>query len=162
MHDHAHIHSPRWTLNRRRLIAGAVGAVASTGLARSLGWSEKAEAAEPNDPSDLGRSFGKTKPAPEPIPGGIQIPGGPLIHVFAPGPEGQKLPFSGFEFQGEDVEPSTITDFSGTAALAALVGEKAAIGSDGKTYNLEAVIGVYEGSYLARDESRHRGRFAFI
>jgi len=25
-------------------------------------------------------------PAPRPIPGGIQIPGGPLIHVHAPGP----------------------------------------------------------------------------
>ena len=47
---------------------------------------------------------------PKPIPGGIQIPDGPLIHVFAPGPVD-------LGFQGEDVEPNTITDFSGFSAM---------------------------------------------
>lgn len=160
MHDHAHAHGPDWTLPRRGLIVGAAGALVSTGLVRSLGWSETAEAAEPDDSGDLPGSLQAVMPPPEPIPGGTQVPDGPLLHVFLPGPEDVTLPHSGLTLQGLNVEPSTITDYRGTTALAYLVGT--ATGSDGKTYDLEADIRAFEGTYLAADESRHSGRFAFI
>lgn len=160
MPGHAHA-SPKWTLNRRGLLVGTAGVVASTGLAQVLGWSERAEAAEAHDWDDSNPSLRGVMPPPEPIPGGTEIPGG-LLHGFAPGPKGRKFPYSGFELQGENVEPSTITDFKGFTALAMLVGEKAARGSDGKTYHLESDIRAFDGTYLAADGSRHRGRFAFI
>jgi hypothetical protein len=99
-------------------------------------------------------------PAPKPIPGGTQIPGGPLIHVFAPGPPEITLPFSGVHLQGLDVEPSVITDYSGFTALAFHVGT--ATGNDGKAYNLETDIRVMDGSYVATDGSRRRGLFGFV
>jgi hypothetical protein len=99
-------------------------------------------------------------PAPKPIPGGIQIPGGPLIHTFAPGPEGLTLPFTGVQLMGLDVEPSVITDFKGVTALAFHVGT--ATGSDGRQYNLETDLRAMEGRYVAEDGSRKRGLFALI
>jgi hypothetical protein len=99
-------------------------------------------------------------PAPKPIPGGIQIPDGPLIHVFAPGPEGLTLPFTGVQLMGLDVEPSVITDYKGVTALAFHVGT--ATGSDGEQYNLETDMRAIEGTYVATDGSRQRGLFAFI
>jgi len=99
-------------------------------------------------------------PAPKPIPGGIQIPGGPLLHVFAPGPPEVTLPFTGLQLMGLDVEPSVITDCRGFTALAYVAGT--ATGSDGKQYNLEADIRAMEGTYIAEDGSRQRGLFAFI
>jgi hypothetical protein len=99
-------------------------------------------------------------PAPKPIPGGIQVPGGPFVHAFVPGPPEITLPFSGLQLQGLDVEPSLITDYRGFTALAYLVGT--ASGSDGKQYLLEADLRAMEGRYVAEDGSRHRGLFAFI
>lgn len=103
---------------------------------------------------------GHTKPPPAPIPGGLQIPGGPFIHFFLPGPPSLTLPFSGLMPMGLDVEPSTITNFRGFTALAYLVGT--ARDDDGNEFNLEADIRVYRGRYVASDGSRHRGLFAFI
>ncbi|MFL6185787.1 MAG: hypothetical protein ACJ745_13360 [Actinomycetes bacterium] len=99
-------------------------------------------------------------PAPKPIPGGIQVPGGPFIHTFIPGPPDVTLPFSGLQLQGLDVEPSLITDYQGVTALAYLVGT--ARGSDGNQYLLEADLRAMEGRYVAQDGTRHRGLFAFI
>ena len=99
-------------------------------------------------------------PAPKPIPGGIQIPGGPLLHVFAPGPEDVTLPFSGLQLMGLDVEPSVITDYRGFTALAFHAGT--ATGSDGRQYNLETDIRAMEGTYVAEDGTRQRGLFGFI
>ena len=99
-------------------------------------------------------------PAPKPIPGGLQIPGGPLIHVFAPGPTDVTLPFSGLTLQGLDVEPSVITDRKGVTALAYHAGT--ATGSDGKRYNLETDIRAMSGTYVATDGTRRHGLFAFI
>src|SRR5262249_50255110 len=64
-------------------------------------------------PAALAAAAGPTDPVP--IPGGIQIPGGPLIHVFAPGPEDQG-------FMGLDTEPNTITNFDGFSAMAYVAG----------------------------------------
>jgi hypothetical protein len=99
-------------------------------------------------------------PAPKPIPGGIQIPGGPLIHVFAPGPPEVTLPFTGIQLMGLDVEPSVITDYKGVTAVAFHVGS--ATGSDGKQYNLETDMRAMEGTYIATDGTRQRGLFALI
>jgi len=90
---------------------------------------------------------------PKPIPGGIQIPGGPLIHVFAPGPEDQG-------FMGENVEPNTITDFNGFSAMAYIVGT--ATDADGNTYNMVNDMRVYRGTYVSEDGSILHGTFGFI
>jgi hypothetical protein len=107
-----------------------------------------------------GHGLPRVLPAPKPIPGGIQIPGGPLIHVFVPGPEDETLPFSGLQLMGFDVEPSVITDYRGFTALAYVAGT--ATGSDGRQYNLEADMRAMEGTYVAADGSRQRGLFGFI
>jgi len=107
-----------------------------------------------------GHGLPRVLPAPKPIPGGIQIPGGPLIHVFVPGPPDVTLPFSGLQLMGLDVEPSVITDYRGFTALAYVAGT--ATGSDGRQYNLEADMRAMEGTYVAADGSRQRGLFAFI
>ncbi len=91
---------------------------------------------------------------PQHIAGGIQIPEGPLIHVFAPGPKS-------LGFQGKDIEPSTMTDFRGFEAMAYINGT--ATDSEGNSY----VIGfsdmrVYSGTYVGVDGQRHHGTFAFI
>ena len=99
-------------------------------------------------------------PAPKPIPGGLQIPGLPLLHVFPPGPPDVTLPFTGLTLQGLDVEPSVITDYKGVTALAFHAGT--ATGSDGRQYNLETDLRAMEGSYIAEDGSRQRGLFALI
>lgn len=102
----------------------------------------------------------RTLPAPTPIPGGLQIPDGPLLQIFLPGPEGQVLPFSGLPLQGRDVEPSTITDRDGFTALAYLIGT--ATDGEGNEYNLEADIRVFRGEYIAADGTHHRGLFAML
>jgi hypothetical protein len=99
-------------------------------------------------------------PAPKPILGGIPLPDGSVIHVFAPGPPEVTLPFSGLTLQGLDVEPSVITDRKGFTALAFHAGT--ATGSDGKRYNLETDMRAMEGTYIAEDGSRRRGLFALI
>jgi hypothetical protein len=91
--------------------------------------------------------------SPVPIPGGIQIPGGPLIHVFAPGPED-------LGFQGLDVEPSTITDFTGSSAIAYPAGT--ATDADGNTYTMFNDMRVFVGTYRAADGVVRHGTFVFI
>jgi hypothetical protein len=97
---------------------------------------------------------------PKPIPGGIQIPGGPQIHVWQPGDPSVTLPFSGATLTGFDVEPTTITDRRGFSAVAYHAGS--AVGSDGATYNLETDIRAFAGSYVASDGVRRFGKFALI
>ena len=88
---------------------------------------------------------------PKPIPGGIDIP--PLIHVFAPGPVD-------LGFQGENVEPNTITDFSGFSAMAYIAGT--ATDADGNSYTMVNDMRVYRGTYVSEDGSVLQGTFAFI
>jgi hypothetical protein len=107
-----------------------------------------------------GHGLPRVLPAPKPIPGGLQLPGGPLIHVFPPGPTDVTLPFTGLTLQGLDVEPSVITDRKGVTALAYHAGT--ATGSDGKQYNLETDMRAMSGTYVATDGTRRHGLFAFI
>lgn len=82
-----------------------------------------------------------------------------VIHVFGAGDPAVTLPFTGITLQGLDVEPSTITDFNGSTALAYHVGSARA--SDGRTYNLETDIRAFDGEYVVDGVSRH-GSFALI
>ena len=61
---------------------------------------------------------------------------------------------------GLNVEPNTITDFRGFAALAYLTGK--ATGSDDASYNFESDFRVFRGKYVAEDGSTNRGTFGFI
>jgi hypothetical protein len=96
-----------------------------------------------------------------PIPGSqpVPVPGIDKIHVWGPGPTSVTLPYSGGALQGLDYEPSTITDFRGSSALAYHAGT--ATGSDGQQYNLETDIRAFEGDYVVDDEERH-GAFALV
>ncbi len=92
--------------------------------------------------------------APVPIPGGfVPFPGAPFIHVLAPGP-------ADLGFMGEDVEPSTITNFQGFSALAYVVGT--ATDADGNSYAMQTDMRVYSGTYVSADGSVLHGTFAFI
>jgi hypothetical protein len=140
--------------SRRAFIHTAAGA---TALAFGPGLSLRALAHDDGDNHD------RTLPAPKPIPGGLRLGlAAPydFIHVFPPGPETIKLPFTGGMLQGLDVEPSTLTDFQGVSAVAFHVGE--AKGSDGHTYNLETDIRVMDGKYVAVDGTTRHGSFALI
>jgi hypothetical protein len=142
---------PTGTLSRRQLFKYG----ASAGAAATVGPMLPAM-------TSVAHAHGlpRVLPAPKPIPGGIQLPGGPLIHVFAPGPPDVTLPFTGIQLMGLDVEPSVITDYRGFTALAFHAGT--AKGSDGKQYNLETDMRAMEGTYIAEDGSRQRGLFALI
>lgn len=142
-------------LDRRRFLFGGAGAIAGAGLASALGGAGVALA------DDEGRL--RLLPSPEPIPGGLPVglpPPYDVIHVFLPGPENVTLPFSGLSLMGLDVEPSTITDFKGSTAMAFIVGT--ATGSDGVERGLEVDIRAFEGEYVAADGSTNRGAFALI
>lgn len=148
-------HIENATLDRRRMLLGAAGLVAA-GFAGTL--------ARPRVAAASGGS--SVLPAPKPIPGGTDLstfglsPPFDFIHIFAPGPKGVALPFSGIQLEGLDVDPSAITDFKGGTALAYIVGEAKA--TDGVTYGLEVDIRAMEGKYVAEDGSRNEGAFAFI
>ena len=137
-------------LDRRRFVLTTAGSV-TTGVA-SLAWPSTA-AAVPHSPVK------EVPPAPNPIPGGIELAPGFVIHVFGAGDPAVTLPFTGITLQGFDVEASTITDFNGFTALAYHAGSARA--SDGRTYNLETDIRAFEGEYVVDGDTR-RGSFALI
>jgi hypothetical protein len=142
---------PGGVLDRRRFVLTTAGTV--TGGTLGLAWASPAGAT----PSLTSKR--RSSPAPNPIPGGIELAPGVVIHVFGPGDPSVTLPFTGITLQGLDVEPSTLTDFNGSSALAFHVGRARA--SDGRTYNLETDIRAFEGEYLV-DGEVHRGSFALV
>jgi hypothetical protein len=81
------------------------------------------------------------------------------VHVWGPGDPAITLPFSQGVLGGFDVEPSTITDFRGSTALAYHAGTTR--GSDGKVYNLETDMRVFEGDYVVGTTKRH-GAFGLV
>jgi hypothetical protein len=139
-------------VSRRRFVQTA--AMAAAGLSGSLAAPSRVLAHGGDGDDD------RAAVPPKPIPGGIQIPDGPQIHVWAPGDPSVTLPFSGGTLMGFDVDPSTMTDFRGFSAVAFHAGT--AIGGDGATYNLETDLRAYKGTYIAADGSRKLASFAFI
>lgn len=138
-------------LDRRRFFKAAAGTAVAAGGTGALAW--------PNSSAAHGDDRRNVVP-PTPIPGGIQIPDGPLIHVFAPGDPSVTLPFTGVTLQGFDVEPSTFTDRRGFSAVAFHVGT--ATGDDGTQYDLETDMRAYRGKYIDSTGTRRFGTFAFI
>jgi hypothetical protein len=127
-------------LDRRKLLLAAGGTIASAGLAKSLSWPASGGAA-------TSRALAQSLlPAPKPIPGGRTV-AGHFIHFFSPHPRSSL-----------DIEPSTMTDFKGSSALAYLVGS--ATGSDGQTYDVEVDIRAFQGQYVGVDGSSQQGSFA--
>ena len=138
------------TLTRRAVLQGAAGAVG--GLAAGV---------TAPGPALAGHRGSRRLPVPpEPIPGGIELAPGQVIHVWAPGPTDVTLPFSGSTLQGLDVEPTTIRDFDGFSAVAFHAGT--AVGGDGARYDLETDLRAFQGTYLDRAGRRHFGTFGFI
>jgi hypothetical protein len=139
------------TLTRRAVLHGTAGAAA--GLAAAV-------AAPPGAfGHDHGHRHAPPVP-PEPIPGGIEIAPGQVIHVWAPGSADVTLPFTGSTPQGLDVEPTTIRDFEGFSAVAFHVGT--ATGDDGTLYDLETDVRAFQGTYVDRTGKRRFGTFGFI
>jgi hypothetical protein len=137
-------------LDRRKFVLTAAGTV---GVA-SLGSPRTTTAA---DSTSTKRR--RVPVAPNPIPGGIELSPGFVIHVFGPGDPAVTLPFTGITLQGFDHEPGTITDFKGSTAVAYHVGTARA--NDGTTYNLETDIRAFEGDYVV-DGVVHSGSFALV
>ena len=97
---------------------------------------------------------------PKPIPGGLEIAPGAVIHVWPPGDPDITLPFSHLTLFAFDVEPATLTDFKGFSALAYHVGTATA--RDGTAYNLETDLRAFRGEYIDAAGARRFGTFAFI
>jgi hypothetical protein len=138
------------TLSRRRFVQTA--AVAAAGVTGSLALPARSRA--------WGAGAGATVVPPKPIPGGITLPNGTVIHGWQPGDPTVTLPFSHATLKGFDLDPSTITDFRGFSALAYHAGT--ATGSDGATYDLESHMTALKGTYVATDGTRRFGTFSFI
>ena len=148
------------SLSRRRFVTkGATAAIAGSVAPWGFASSDRGYGGAPH------HSRRKTKPIPNPIPGQIPtgLPSGhPLefVHWFLPGPTNAFTPVLGLQGMGLDVEPSTITDFSGFTAFAVLAGE--AKGSDGKTHAVEFDLRIMEGRYRAADGSEQNAAFGFF
>ena len=82
--------------------------------------------------------------APKPIPGGISL----STHIFVPGPTAL------------DVEPSSITDFTGFSALAYVSGT--ATDGSGNSFRLSTDMRVFQGRYVGQDGVTRTATFAFI
>lgn len=138
--------------DRRRFMFSSAGALVGVGLAEAFGA-----------PVTTG-AHGRPSPVPEPIPGGLPVPGGPgldpPVHIFLPGDTTTTLPLSGLPLMGLDVEPAVITDLRAKTAMAYVIGR--ARGSDGVEYGLEVDLRVSEGEYRAADGSTNRGAFAMV
>jgi hypothetical protein len=139
-------------LSRRRFMQAA--AAAAAGATASLA-SPSASTASADHHGD-----GEVVVPPAPIPGGIDLGGGQVIQVWAPGDPGVTLPFTGSTLMGFDVEPATITDFKGFSAAAFHAGT--ARGSDGATYDVETDLRAFKGTYVDSTGTRRFGAFAFI
>jgi hypothetical protein len=141
----------RATLTRRAVVKGAAGAAAGLTAAAAGPHHALAHGDKHRDVATV---------PPEPIPGGIELAPGQVIHVWAPGPPEITLPFTGIVLQGLDVEPTTIGDFKGWSAVAYHVGT--ATGSDGERFDLETDMRAYEGVYVDGAGRRRFGKFALI
>jgi hypothetical protein len=138
---------PRFT--RRVAIGGAASAAA--GLAGAVAVPAAAV-------GGVERRRGLVPPVP--IPGGIELAPGQVIHVWGPGSSDVTLPFSGGTLQGLDTEPTTIRDFNGFAAVAFHAGTATA--ADGTVYDFETDVRAFQGVYVDATNIRRVGSFGFV
>jgi len=140
-------------MSRRTLVnatMGAAGAVVSSGL-----WTPAR--ADDDNTQRCGQ--------PLPIPHTTAGPFGPL-HFYFPGPiDGSAATTDGTGTHPEGRDPSTITNFSGFVGQVDL--EFGGTGIDTKTgakaaYTFHTDSRFIIGDFIASDERRHKGAFAFI
>jgi hypothetical protein len=147
-----HAHFWERAFSRRRFIrtaAGATALVAGTGL-----WFPLAAGAEPGGDGQ-GDDHGRRGPAaPRPIPGTLDVPGLPPLHVDFP-----------WFTPDTPHELSTITDFNGKIAAAEIQGM--GTGTDTQNghetrYFFDADMRIMDGVYVGMDGHTRRGTFGFI
>ena len=136
---------PQATLTRRAVVGGA-----AAGLAAAVAAPQHVFA----------HQKGRDPIPPAPIPGGIELGPGQVIHVWAPGPADITLPFTGVTLQGVNVESTTIRDFSGFSAVAFHVGTATA--NDGTRFDLETDVRAFQGTYIDRTGRRRFGTLGLI
>jgi hypothetical protein len=146
-------------LNRRNLIRGAAGTAAGAGLLLGSGLRFSALA---DDEDDEGKeTCGLALPLPHTTAG----PFGPL-HFYFPGPiDGSAAATDGTGTHPEGRDPSTITNFEGFVGQVDLT--FSGTGMDTKTgatapYKFHTDTRFMKGTFIASDERRHHGAFAFI
>lgn len=135
-------------LTRRQFLqAGAAALAAGAGLGRTrTAWA--------SPPAS----------APRAIPYGSEFlgPGGPLLHVEAPG---YPLPNPPFDTDPAHADPSTITDFNGFVGLVYVGGQGTRRDrTTGETAELywEVDLRFMVGEYVGHDGHHHHGTFGFI
>ncbi|MGH2617405.1 MAG: hypothetical protein ACRDJC_19400 [Thermomicrobiales bacterium] len=144
-HRHGHAHFWQRALSRRRVIQTAAGA-GVLALGSSLSVPRLARAAQMEEAM------------PKPIPGGLDVGGGNIIHVFLPEP---------------GAEPSTITDFRGFVGINHVQGEgTVTTGGGGGGVStptaagdrllIDADMRFLKGLYIGEDGEEHVGTFAFV
>jgi hypothetical protein len=87
-------------------------------------------------------------PAPNPIPGSINV-GGTSFHVT---------------FFGPDIMPAVINDFNGFVGVADVQGTGTATNADGSTETLlfDTDMRFFKGVYVGQDGAVHKGTFGFV
>ena len=146
----------KW-LSRRNLIRGAAGTAAGAGLLLGSGLRFSARA----DEDEANETCGLALPLPHTTAG----PFGP-IHFYFPGPiDGSAAATDGTGTHAEGRDPSTITNFEGFVGQVDLT--FSGTGMDTKTgatapYTFHTDTRFMKGTFIASDERRHHGAFAFI
>ena len=146
----------KW-LSRRNLIRGAAGTAAGAGLLLGSGVRLSARADEDEGNETCGLAL--------PLPHTTAGPFGP-IHFYFPGPiDGSAAATDGTGTHAEGRDPSTITNFEGFVGQVDLT--FSGTGMDTKTgatapYQFHTDTRFMKGTFIASDERRHDGAFAFI
>ncbi len=146
----------KW-LTRRNLIRGAAGTAAGAGLLLGSGMRLPALADDDEDKEKCG--------LPLPLPHTTAGPFGPL-HFYFPGPiDGSAAATDATGTHPEGRDPSTITNFEGFVGNVDLT--FSGTGMDTKTgatapYQFHTDTRFMKGVFIASDERRHHGTFAFI
>ena len=146
----------KW-LTRRNLIRGAAGTAAGAGLLLGSGMRLPALADDDEDKEKCG--------LPLPLPHTTAGPFGPL-HFYFPGPiDGSAAATDATGTHPEGRDPSTITNFEGFVGNVDLT--FSGTGMDTKTgatalYQFHTDTRFMKGVFIASDERRHHGAFAFI
>ncbi|OLC83786.1 MAG: hypothetical protein AUH66_02035 [Acidobacteria bacterium 13_1_40CM_4_57_6] len=146
----------KW-LSRRNLIRGAAGTAAGARLLLRSGVRLSARADEDEGNATCGLAL--------PLPHTTAGPFGP-IHFYFPGPiDGSAAATDGTGTHAEGRDPSTITNFEGFVGQVDLT--FSGTGMDTKTgatapYTFHTDTRFMKGTFIASDERRHHGAFAFI
>jgi hypothetical protein len=144
-HRHGHAHFWQRALSRRGVIQTTAGA-GLLAVGRSLSMPQWARAAQ------------MTRAMPKPIPGGVDLGGGLVLHVNNP---------------EDGVEPSTITDFRGLVGVSHTQGEgTVTTGGGAGGLSTPTVTGdrlvfdtdmrFMQGRYVGEDGQEYSGTFAMI